>query len=186
VIELLTERLRLRRLDSDDLDDLWRLDSDPRVMRFIGDGPWRDRAAHRAHMQRSLGLYAQSPLGLWSIRTLDDDLFHGLALLQPLEGGPEIEVGYRLLTDAWGQGIATEAGRALVRYGFEALQLGRIVGVAHPDNLASRRVLTKLGLAHRGEALHYGQTVAYYAAEREQVRRPALAMNGAHGTVGHA
>ncbi|WGF88156.1 GNAT family N-acetyltransferase [Marinivivus vitaminiproducens] len=166
MIELLTERLRLHPLDLDDLDDLWRLDSDESVMRYVGSGPVADQAAHRERMQELVVRFADSPFGLWGIRKLENDTFYGIALLIPFEDSPDIEIGYRLLPEAWGQGVATEAGRALIRYGFEALRLGRIVGVTHPDNAASRRVLTKLGLAYRGTRAQYGQDVAYYVADR--------------------
>jgi ribosomal-protein-alanine N-acetyltransferase len=174
VIEFVTERLRLRPLEADDVEELWRLDSDPQVMRFFGTGPARDREAHRERLLRVLADYDQSPLGFWSIRAIEDDRFLGIALLVRLEGGADVEIGYRLAPEAWGQGIATEAGRALLRYAFGALHIGRIVAVTHPDNLASRRVLAKLGLDYLGDAFHYGQTVAYYALDRAD-GRPAAA-----------
>lgn len=167
MIELLTERLRLHPLEHEDLDDLWRLDSDEAVMRYVGSGPVADQAAHRERMHELIVRFADSPFGLWGIRKIEDDTFYGIALLIPFEDSPDMEIGYRLLPEAWGKGVATEAGRALIRYGFEALRLGRIVGVTHPDNAASRRVLTKLGLAYRGTTAHYGQDVAYYVADRD-------------------
>jgi ribosomal-protein-alanine N-acetyltransferase len=77
----------------------------------------------------------------------------------------EVEVGYRLLHEAWGQGFATEVARELVRYGFEEVGLDRIIGLTHPDNVASQRVLMKAGLAAAGWGRYYGQRLRVYAAE---------------------
>jgi [ribosomal protein S5]-alanine N-acetyltransferase len=74
----------------------------------------------------------------------------GAAGLQPLEGGPEIEVGYRLLKEYWGHGYASEAARRRSPSDFGELGLDRIVAVALESNAASRRVLEKCGFERSG------------------------------------
>jgi RimJ/RimL family protein N-acetyltransferase len=74
-------------------------------------------------------------------------------------------VGYRLLRNAWGHGFATEGARELVRYGFDSVGLHRIIGVTHPDNLASQRVLMKAGLADAGFGRYYGERLRLFAAD---------------------
>jgi RimJ/RimL family protein N-acetyltransferase len=76
----------------------------------------------------------------------------------------EVEVGYRLLPDAWGQGYATEGASALVRYGFGEVGLTRIVGLTHPQNAASQSVLRKAGLRDAGFGQYYGRRVRYFVA----------------------
>jgi [ribosomal protein S5]-alanine N-acetyltransferase len=90
----------------------------------------------------------------------------GAAGLQHLEGGPEIEVGYRLLKGHWGQGYATECARASIACGFDELGLDRIVAVALPENTASRRVLEKCGLHEIGLVHAYGLEHVKYEIAR--------------------
>ena len=78
----------------------------------------------------------------------------------------DIEVGYRLLAEVWGRGLATEGARALVRYGFDELGLDRIIGVTHPDNAASQRVLVKAGLDDAGWGNYYGRELRLFVARR--------------------
>jgi [ribosomal protein S5]-alanine N-acetyltransferase len=80
----------------------------------------------------------------------------------------EVEVGYRLRHDAWGQGFATEGARELVRYGFDTVGLLRIIGITDPDNLASQNVLRKCGLADAGWGRYYGQRLRVFAATNPQ------------------
>jgi ribosomal-protein-alanine N-acetyltransferase len=74
-----------------------------------------------------------------------------------------VEVAYLLAQAYWGQGLATEAARAALRYGFETLALDRIVAVVHPENRGSQRVLEKAGLRLEGDAHYYDMDVKYYA-----------------------
>lgn len=67
---------------------------------------------------------------------------------------PAVEVGWRLARDVWGQGLATEGGRASIQHGFGALGLDRIVSIIHPHNVASRRVAEKLDMTLAGMLPH--------------------------------
>jgi RimJ/RimL family protein N-acetyltransferase len=94
--------------------------------------------------------------------------------LQFVAGTKEIEVGFRLAKQYWGQELATEAARAVLRHGFEVLCLERIIGLAHPANVASQRVLHKSGLKHEKNAYYYEHLVRYYAIERTDMDRIPL------------
>jgi len=162
-----TPRLALRRFKPADLDDLYRLDSSPEVMRYISGGVPATREQVTTALGRVLAYYDENPgLGYWVAVRKTDDAFVGWACLCYLEGTSEVEVGYRLLPEFWGRGLATEAGRAMVEYGFRELGLDRIVGVAAPANKASCRVLEKLGLRFERMAHFYALDVAYFALER--------------------
>jgi ribosomal-protein-alanine N-acetyltransferase len=84
-----------------------------------------------------------------------------------LEAG-EVEVLYALRTDRWGQGIATEAARASVRFGFENANLVRLIALAVPENIASRRVMEHLGFVYEKDTHHFGLDLVQYALQREQ------------------
>jgi ribosomal-protein-alanine N-acetyltransferase len=90
----------------------------------------------------------------------------GFCGLQFVHKSSEIEVGFRFAKRCWGRGLATEAAQASVRYGFERLALDRIIGLTHPDNTASQRVLEKAGLRYEKDAFYYNARVRYYAIER--------------------
>jgi len=86
-----------------------------------------------------------------------------MAGLKYLPEWEEVDLGYRLLPEYWGIGLATEASRASLRYGFETLQLSRILGLVHPANVRSIRVLEKCGLTFEKMTQIGSRLVAQYA-----------------------
>ena len=78
--------------------------------------------------------------------TRHDNRLVGWDGLQHLPELDETEVAYLLSRRVWGHGYATEAGRAAIQFGFETAGLDQIIGLVHPDNIASIRVLEKCGL----------------------------------------
>jgi RimJ/RimL family protein N-acetyltransferase len=167
VTRLLTERLALREFTRDDVDDLVALDADPRVMRFIGDGSLGSREACEAGIERVLARYAEDTgLGLWHATQQNDGRFVGWVSLKPCGDSDDIEVGYRLLHDAWGHGFATELARAMLRRGFDEVGLDRIIGVTHPENFVSQRVLAKAGMRDEGWGRYYGRDLRLFAISR--------------------
>jgi RimJ/RimL family protein N-acetyltransferase len=170
-----TLRLELREFVPSDLPDLVRLDSDPRVTRYIGDGRTTPMADLETMIPRIRRVYRLYPgLGTWRAAQRDTGACIGWFTFKYVPKTIEIEVGYRLLPEAWGQGFATEGARELVRYGFDDLGLERIIGVTHPDNLASQRVLMKAGLVDEGWGHYYGRRLRLFAAHRRswQDRQP--------------
>src|SRR5574337_1279979 len=146
-----TRRLALSEIGEEHANELHELDSDPRVMRYVGHGRPATRAEIDAVMRRVPRAYALYPgLGTWRATRRDNGDFVGWFALKYIPRTSVVEVGYRLRHAAWGRGYATEGARSLVEYGFDELGLYRIVGVTHPDNVASQRVLAKAGLADCG------------------------------------
>jgi ribosomal-protein-alanine N-acetyltransferase len=171
IVRQLTARLALREFTRDDLDDLVALDGDARVMRYIGDGSLGTRELCEAGIERVLARYAEdNGLGLWHASRQDDGRFVGWVSLKPCGDSTDIEVGYRLMHDAWGQGFATELARAMVRRGFDDVGLERIIGVTHPDNAASQRVLMKAGMSDEGWGRYYGRDLRLFAIDRAMWR----------------
>lgn len=163
---LQTDRLALRRFRADDARNLYRLDSDPRVMRYIGDGSVNTLAAIDAALARSVRYYDRYPgLGVWPAEERSTRRFIGWFCLKYVPKTVEVEVGYRLLPEAWGRGYATEGARALVSLGFDVIGLDRIIGLTHPENLASQRVLQKAGLRDAGWGRYYERELRLFVAE---------------------
>jgi RimJ/RimL family protein N-acetyltransferase len=162
-----TKRLRLRRLRPSDEADFVALDSDPDVMKYVGSPagvkPPEETVARVRHRIAA----DHGPIGFWRVESRVDGRFYGLGALIRMPTGDDIELAYRLTRAAWGQGIASEAGAALVDYAFRALGLPRVVAVTYPENRASQRVLEKLGFAHQGDLDYKGVRAAYYVRYRE-------------------
>jgi [ribosomal protein S5]-alanine N-acetyltransferase len=166
-MELTTARLRLRPFTAADHDAIHAIYADPDVMRHVGNGP------HRAlqETQNALRIYgdvlARHGYSFLAVTELDGGALVGDGGLYPLGGqGPDVELGYTLARDAWGRGYATELGRALVDHAFTVLGVPRVVAQVEPANLASRRVLEKLGMSERELRTAYGRPHWFYVVER--------------------
>lgn len=145
-----TGRLILRRFTTDDAGNLAELDGDPEVMRFLTGGNPMPRDVIEAEiLPRFLRYDERFPgFGFWAAIDRVTGDFVGWFSLRPLdEADPgEASLGFRLRRAVWGQGYATEGARALVRLGFTALGVKRVVATTYQDNLASRRVMEKVGM----------------------------------------
>jgi RimJ/RimL family protein N-acetyltransferase len=161
---LQTLRLDFREFVPEDVEDIVRLDADPRVMKYIADGRVHTREETLAHFPRILRyprIYAN--LGAWRASRRDTGAFIGWFSLKYAGKSSDIEIGYRLLPDAWGLGFATEGAAAMRDYGFDDLGLERIIGVTHPGNRASQHVLTKIGMADEGWGRYYDERLRLFA-----------------------
>jgi len=162
-----TMRLALREFTRDDADDLYRLDRDPRVVRYVGNGKPTPRAEIETRLARIVPNYPIYPgLGSWYATRRDTGAFVGWFSLKYCPPTTDVEVGYRLLHDAWGRGYATEGATELVRYAFDDLGLYRVIAVTHPQNRASQNVLAKVGLADCGWGRYYDRRLRLFAIER--------------------
>ena len=163
-LPLATERLRLRPATLDDLET-WLAISRDAEQAWWGE-PRSTVDDARANLRKNVTNQERHGFSLWPVelRTTGDVI--GLTGLQHLAYGPEVEVGYRFLHDHWGHGYATEAATAAIRFGFDELELERIVAVTMPTNNASRRVMEKCGLAYVGVMQVYGAAQVKYALTR--------------------
>ncbi|MCB9233863.1 MAG: GNAT family N-acetyltransferase [Bacteroidia bacterium] len=160
-------RFALRPLSLRDQGDLYRLDSDVRVMEYFP--KIRNRPESFEYLLKALKYAEENPgLGKYVLEAAESEDFMGLAVIQHLEESGEIEVGYRLHRRYWGNGLATEAAGMMLDLGFRLLGLPRLVGITHPDNLGSSRVLEKIGMDYSGMGKHYEIEVKCFAIEREK------------------
>ncbi len=167
---LQTPRLTLRHFTAEDVPAMFALNSDPVVMQFIG--PAETMEQSKATIQRVLLRYQERPgTGAWMTQRTMDGAFLGFHLLKQLDTSGHTEVGYRLFPRYWGQGYATEAAHALLEHGFGGLGLSRIVGITHPDNRASQRVLMKLGMDYRRMDHFYGVDVTFFDVDLATFRQ---------------
>jgi ribosomal-protein-alanine N-acetyltransferase len=158
VTELRTPRLLLRQWRDDDLDPFALLCADPEVMRHFTRP--QTRAESDGFARRSAELIEQQGWGRWAVEVAGVAPFVGFVGLAQVrfEAGftPAVEVGWRLAREHWGRGYATEAARAALAHGFEAIGLDEIVSFTTVANGRSRRVMERLGMTHdaAGDFLH--------------------------------
>ena len=165
-ILLETERLMLCAWWGEDAEAAFRIYGDPAVMRFIGTGATTGSVEETAtRLQRYIGHHEKFGFGLWATFEKSTGRLIGNTGLTSLDGGPEIELGYHLAKEAWGKGYATEVAGALLDYGFQTLGLKKILAVTHPDNVASQRVLEKVGMSRQGMGHYYGAELVVYVVE---------------------
>jgi [ribosomal protein S5]-alanine N-acetyltransferase len=157
---LQSERLDLRPCCPSDIDALHALWTDPKVRQYLWDDVVinRDQAAEvvQAFLEsataRGFGLWmlyanaGQGIAGQASSGTPDGKTLLGFCSLREIPGTPEVELLYGLAPHAWGQGLATEAARVVLQYGFDLLKLDRIWTRTDPPNIGSQRVIQRLGM----------------------------------------
>jgi RimJ/RimL family protein N-acetyltransferase len=143
-----TERLTAERLREKHFDYQRALDTDPEVMATLGgvrseNESWEQLRSGLAHWERN-------GFGPWVFSDRETGERVGGAALRrvSIEGNEEVEVGYRVVAEWWGRGIATEMATALVGVARERLGLRDVVAFTLPDNLASRRVMEKAGFTY--------------------------------------
>jgi RimJ/RimL family protein N-acetyltransferase len=164
-----TARLILRNFKPEDLDDYHRLIyGDAEVMRYIGNGKTRTREQTEMIMNRFVEYDKQEGCTLWAALDKTSHQLLGQCGLIYIDSTPEIELAYAFGKPYWGQGFATEAARAALRYGFEALKLENIIAVAYPENQPSQRVMQKIGMRHQGITdQYYNTSLVLYTLSRE-------------------
>jgi RimJ/RimL family protein N-acetyltransferase len=164
-----TARLLLRRFTLADLDEYVQLIfADADVMRYL---PRRDLPP-RARAERTIAAFdnhwSQRGYGVWAVTDKITGQLMGHCGLNFVPEAGEIEVLYALRKDRWGQGLATEAARASVRFGFEQADLARLIALAVPENIASRRVMEHLGFQYEKDAHYFGLDLVYTVLPRDQ------------------
>lgn len=164
-----TERLILRKFTVEDLDELYRLYSNSKVMKYVGKGILT-KAETEARILSIIKSWEKYNLGMWAVVHQRDNKMIGRCGLCFLDNTPEVELGYLLNPAYWHQGLATEASKASLKYGFEELNLEKIVAVAQPKNIASRRVMEKVGMKYEKEANYYHTNVVYYTISTKEDR----------------
>lgn len=161
-----TERLFLRKLEKTDVDIIVALNSDPDVMKYIGDTDDSYENAKDYVEMRVDGYADKDGLGIFIATEKESGEAIGWFCLKQLDDTEEIEIGYRLLTKYWGRGYATEGARCLIEFGFDELQLEEIVGVTLPSNIPSQHVLKKIGLEYVGLGMYYGYELSYFRKKK--------------------
>jgi len=147
-LELDTSRLKLREFVMEDAAFVLQLLNEPSFIEFIGDRGVRTlQDAERYLREGPMSSYRQFGHGLLRVSLKDGDIPIGMCGLVKRDTLPNPDIGFALLPAYWGQGFVTEAARAVIQYGREALGKQVILGITTPGNVRSIAVLKKLGLS---------------------------------------
>ena len=165
-----TERIILRPMKTEDAQPIFAMRSDPDVMRFIR-APISKPAEAENWIKLVSSRWTNEKIGFCSLLEKKSGKFLGWCGLWRLEETGEIEVGYAIMKEFWRQGYAAEAAEAFLKYGFEKLNLDKIVAVAQPENRASQRVMQKLGMSYDYTGKFYGLNLVHYTIMREEFLR---------------
>ncbi|MCA1636106.1 MAG: GNAT family N-acetyltransferase [Acidobacteria bacterium] len=164
--ELETARLRLRMFAPTDAFEFSAITCDPEVMRYIGEG--RPISVHEtvANIDTIINAFRRRGFGRWAVVHQDSGRLIGYCGLSAGTPSAGVELAYMLARPFWGQGLATEAARACLRYGFEALRLSSISAITRPSNRRSRRVMEHLGMKFLCEEIYLRYDCVHYSIDR--------------------
>lgn len=182
-MQLETERLLLRPLSLDDLDAFAAFYADPEVMRYLGVGRTLSRDETEQSLGRMLRSFDVDGFGQLAVeRTEDGELIGRCGFLvwdaetltptteAEATGPTELEIGYALGSEFWGQGYATEAATAVRNHALRSMRRTRLIAFIRPGNRASARVAEKLGMRHERDVELMGLPARLYALGNEPAR----------------
>jgi RimJ/RimL family protein N-acetyltransferase len=141
-----TERLRLRRLDAGDAPFILRLLNEPSFIQFIGDKGVRTLDDARAYISGQIASYERFGLGLYLTARKDDGVPIGMCGLVKRDVLDDVDIGFAFVPEFWSQGYGLESASAVMAYAATTLGLPRVVAVTNPDNVASIKLVERLGL----------------------------------------
>lgn len=160
-----TARLKFRYLEPSDLEDLFRLYSDPVIRRYFPDGV-RTEDETREELEYFLHGHPKDPrLGLWATIEKTTGLFVGrCGLLQwEIDGAVEIEIAYMIAKERWGEEFGSEAANGLVDYAFRSLGLPKVIALIDPEHEASIRTAKSAGLEFERATVMDGLLTSIYS-----------------------
>lgn len=168
-----TERLLLREITLNDTEKMLQLHSNPEVQKYTGEPLVESIEEMEKAIQTRINDYKKYGYGRWATFLKDGMQFVGWAGLAYLPEFDEIDLGYRFFPEYWGLGIATEASRAILTYGFDQLELKRIIAIAMKGNKASIRVMEKVGMEFDQFAPYEpgGEDVAWYWSNKALIAK---------------
>lgn len=164
--DLETSRLRLREFVPQDADALAAVLGDPVTMQYYPAA--FDRKGVEEWIGRNRNRYRGEGFGLWAmlLRETNEVIGDCGCFLQDVDGRDDIEIGYHVRRDLWGNGYATEAAQACMQYAFTKLGVDRVISLIRPENVQSIRVAEKNGLTSEKVIFWRGYEHSVYVKSR--------------------
>ena len=165
-----SERLLLRKFSLNDIEAVYQFNSNVELHRYTGDEIINSRQrAEQIIKDIWLKDYTNYGYGRWALIYKPENKIIGFAGLKYLAEIGETDIGYRILPQYWGKGLVSEISKQIILYGFNELNLKRIIGIAMPENIASFKVLEKIGFSFYKEDGYHGDdnTYNWYKIDRD-------------------
>jgi [ribosomal protein S5]-alanine N-acetyltransferase len=168
-----TERLYINELTLEHLPNLFKLQSDPEVVKysFMANGKPRSLEDVQKTLSALIQHAAKYGYSLGAVHEKHTNEFIGVAGIIHLafdEKSPINEIGYQLEKKFWGKGYATELSKRILEWGFEEFGFDQIVACTHLDNIASQKVLIKAGMHRKDDIDYKGHQAAYFVIEKNE------------------
>jgi len=155
-----TPRLNLRPFTMEDVDPFYRVLTEPDILRYFPNSDTPSYTRVENIIKAQLKHYEEHHFGWWAVEEIDVGELIGWNGLQYLPETNEVEVAYLLSRRKWGQGLASEGAQSSLQFGFKVLKLETIIGITHLENIASQKVLEKIGM-HSRERNRYFEMDCY-------------------------
>ena len=170
-LPIFTERLMLRKLTEEDVDNIFLLDSNPDVMKYVGVSPITEKEESAKMVDNILNQYKNNGTGRLAVIENESNQFIGWCgiklLTDEVNGFKNVyELGYRFLPKFWGKGYATESAIASLDFGFNQLNADKIYAYADIGNESSNHILSKLGFENKGPFHDKGDICNWYELEK--------------------
>lgn len=161
-----TNRLILREFQRTDFKELAPILADPKVMRFSPTGV-NSVEQVQEKIQAFITCYKEFGFGKWAVILKESNQLLGYCgiAVDRIDDKDQKELGYRLDSRYWGRGLATEAASAVIKYGFEQIKLPYVLGIVERANLASVRVLEKVGMRHERTTIFHEVEMDVYRVD---------------------
>ncbi|WP_055447120.1 GNAT family N-acetyltransferase [Lacinutrix mariniflava] len=174
-VNIETERLLLREIRLEDLNGLFESDSNPNVHKYLGNKPIKTIAEATGYIEKIQKQYKELGIGRFAVIEKTSNQFIGWSGLKFNTGANEslgnkrdfYDVGYRFIERFWNKGYASESAIAALEYGFNTLKLDVIVGAAESGNIASNKILKKIGLQYKEQFPFENEMINWYALKNE-------------------
>ena len=163
MVWLETHRLVLRDFQQEDLHQLAPILANPKVMEFSPTGILSVSQV-QAKIDSFIASYKEFGFGKWAVIFKESNQLIGYCgiAVEKIDKVDEREIGYRLDPEFWGKGLATEAASTTLQYGFEQLKFPYLLGIVERENVASVRVLEKLGMKYKRETVFHDVKMDVY------------------------
>ena len=165
-----TDRLFLRKLKDYDVDEIFKMRSDKDIMRFIRKLQ-TDPEESLAWIEMISARWEKDKIGFCGVIEKQSKSFVGWCGLWQLAETKEFEVGYAINKNYWGKGYATESAKRILQYGFNELNLNKIVAVSYPENQPSQNVMKRLGMSFIQIGKFYDNELVQYAITSDEYLR---------------
>jgi len=160
-----TERLSHREMRVDDAEAVLAFNGNQEVMKLTGEPLWTDLKQTRERLA-NYAEFETHGFGRWGMVYKPEGRLIGFSGFKYLPELDEVDLGYRLLPEYWGRGLATESGLACIRFGFETMGFDRIIALVLPENAGSIRVAEKIGMHDTGRIEIDDETAHRFVAEK--------------------